>query len=76
MTAPAVLSAANEVAVEEFLAGSLHFGDIVPLVAGVLAAHRPGPATDLGAVLEADAWARGRARELGAALRAERVGSR
>lgn len=61
-TAPAVLNAANEVAVERFLAGDLAFGDIVPLVSSVLDEHEVQPADSLGTVLAADAWARGRAR--------------
>lgn len=60
-TAPAVLNAANEVAVERFLAGDLAFGDIVPVVRAVLEAHEVGPADSLDAVLEADRWARERA---------------
>ncbi len=61
-TAPAVLNAANEIAVERFLAGDLGFGDIVPLIEQVLNAHVAGPADSLEAVREADAWARDRAR--------------
>ncbi len=61
-TYPAVLAAADEVAVEEFLAGRIRFTDIPRLIEGVLAAHTPGPEDDLAAVLEADAWARRQAR--------------
>jgi len=57
-TAPAVLNAANEVAVAAFLAGRLDFPGIPRLIERVLERHRNGPATDLGAVLEADRWAR------------------
>lgn len=60
-TAPAVLNAANEVAVERFLAGALRFPEITDTVAAVLAQHQPRPAPPLDAVLEADAWARERA---------------
>jgi 1-deoxy-D-xylulose-5-phosphate reductoisomerase len=68
-TAPAVLNAANEVAVEAFLAGALPFLEIVDTVAAVLAEHEAGaehvPAEEraLGVddVLAADAWARARA---------------
>ncbi len=58
-TYPTVLSASDEVAVNAFLAGTIRFTDIVPLVQDTLAAHRPasGPLT-LEAILEADAWAR------------------
>ncbi|MGB2938445.1 MAG: 1-deoxy-D-xylulose-5-phosphate reductoisomerase [Phycisphaerae bacterium] len=63
-TLGAVLSGADEVAVEAFLAGKIRFTDIVPLVERVLEAHRPyGPSgrvadPDLEEILAADAWAR------------------
>jgi 1-deoxy-D-xylulose-5-phosphate reductoisomerase len=60
-TAPAVLNAANEVAVRRFLDGELRFGDIVPAVASILADHDEQAADTLAAVLAADAWARERA---------------
>lgn len=57
-TAPAVLNAANEVAVAAFLAGSIRLPAIAACVEHVLAEHRPRPADRLETVLEADAWAR------------------
>jgi 1-deoxy-D-xylulose-5-phosphate reductoisomerase len=57
-TAPAVLNASNEVAVARFLQREIRFPAIVEIVASVLERHRADPAEDLGAVLEADAWAR------------------
>ncbi|HEX8212972.1 MAG TPA: 1-deoxy-D-xylulose-5-phosphate reductoisomerase [Longimicrobium sp.] len=57
-TAPAVFNAANEVAVAHFLGGSLGFPGIAEAVGETLAQWRGGPADSLGAVLEADAWAR------------------
>ncbi len=66
-TAPAVYNAANEVCVAAFLAGEMRFTDIVPTIAGVLAAHDvPSSGTDLTVddVLAADAWARDRAGRL------------
>ena len=63
-TYPAVLNAANEVAVGAFLAGKLGFPDIVGVAEEVLAAHDPSSAVELGAVIEADAWARSRAEEI------------
>jgi 1-deoxy-D-xylulose-5-phosphate reductoisomerase len=57
-TAPAVLNAANEVAVAAFLAGRLDFPGIPRLIERVLDRHRNCEARDLGAVLEADRWAR------------------
>jgi 1-deoxy-D-xylulose-5-phosphate reductoisomerase len=61
-TSPAVLNAANEVAVESFLAGQLRFTDIAMLNAKVLDAHSTQAVTDLDELLEADRWARDHAR--------------
>ena len=61
-TCPAVLNAANEVAVEHFLNGQLRFLDIAALNERVLEAHDPQPVTDLDSLLEADRWAREHAR--------------
>jgi 1-deoxy-D-xylulose-5-phosphate reductoisomerase len=64
---PAVLNAANEVAVAAFLAGELAFLDIAVLVEDVLAAWRdqgaPAP-NHVDDVLAADAFARRRARTI------------
>jgi 1-deoxy-D-xylulose-5-phosphate reductoisomerase len=57
-TAPAVLNAANEIAVEAFLAGRLPFTAIPRVIEETLDSVRTAPASDLGAVLEADAEAR------------------
>ena len=57
-TAPAVLNAANEIAVEAFLAGGLPFTGIGRVIETTLARCEAGPAADLAAVLEADARAR------------------
>ena len=56
--APAVLNAANEVAVEAFLCGRLRFTEIASVIQRTLDLHRGGSADDLGSVLEADAAAR------------------
>jgi 1-deoxy-D-xylulose-5-phosphate reductoisomerase len=65
--APAVLNAANEVAVAAFLAGRIPFPAIAGTCAAVLDRHLASPArgelTDLDTVLEADRWARARADE-------------
>lgn len=58
-TAPAVLNAANEVAVAEFLAGRIAFPEIWEIVAAVLDRSPDAPAGDLQAVLAADRAARG-----------------
>ncbi len=64
-TAPAVFNAANEVCVDAFLAGGLPFTAIVDTIADVLGEHDvsscAGPLT-VADVLDADAWARERAR--------------
>jgi len=57
-TCPAVLNAANEVAVRRFLAGEIRFTDIAELIAAALGEHRVAPAPDLDAIAAADAWAR------------------
>src|SRR5213593_2079503 len=62
-TAPAAFNAANEVAVELFLAGRIRFGGIAETIGRVLDAHRQADAASLAAVLAADAEARRRARE-------------
>jgi len=57
-TAGAILNAANEVAVEAFLAGRIPFGQIVRIVESALDAITPQSASDLSTVLAADAAAR------------------
>lgn len=56
--APALLSAANEIAVEAFLARRIGFLDIAAIVEGVLDELGTMPADTLDAVLEADRAAR------------------
>ena len=63
-SAPAVLNAANEVAVAAFLNGKLRFVDIAALIAAVLDDHSTVPVTTLDQVLELDRWARQRAGQL------------
>ncbi|MCR4433122.1 MAG: 1-deoxy-D-xylulose-5-phosphate reductoisomerase [Caldiserica bacterium] len=57
-TAPTVLSAADEVAVEAFLGGRISFTRIVQVVEEVLSCHVPLSGETLEEVLEADRWAR------------------
>ena len=57
-THPAVLNAANEVAVEAFLAGRLAFTDIPVLITAVLARMPVSAADELATILTADAEAR------------------
>ena len=67
-TAPAVLNAANEIAVQAFLDGRLHFPGIAQLVESVLEALPARAADTLAAVRMADAEARAQARKLLAAM--------
>lgn len=57
-TAPAVLNAANEAAVQAFLERKITFGRIVQLVADAIDAIPPQPADDLATIFDADAQAR------------------
>ena len=57
-TAPAILNAANEVAVEAFLAGRLRYTAIAQVIGDTLDRVARAPAEELGAILEADARAR------------------
>ncbi len=62
-TYPAVLCAADEVAVDRFLSHRIGLPDIARLVADALEHHRGRARPTLDEVLEADAWARQRALE-------------
>jgi len=57
-TLPAVLNAANEVAVERFCRRELGFTGITASVARVMDAHRVVDSPSLDQILEADRWAR------------------
>jgi 1-deoxy-D-xylulose-5-phosphate reductoisomerase len=63
-TAPARLSAGNEVAVEAFLAGRLRWAQIADVCDGVLARHDGGRGSTLDEVIDADLSAREHATEL------------
>jgi 1-deoxy-D-xylulose-5-phosphate reductoisomerase len=60
-TAPAVLNAANEVAVAAFLGRRLNFAGIAGVIESVLQQHQTRPVDSLEDALAADAWARERA---------------
>jgi 1-deoxy-D-xylulose-5-phosphate reductoisomerase len=67
---PAVLNAANEIAVERFLAAELPFTAIVDIVRRVLDLHS-GHVSEIASVEDAlhwDAWARNEARGIDVAL--------
>ncbi|MGH8023741.1 MAG: 1-deoxy-D-xylulose-5-phosphate reductoisomerase [Limisphaerales bacterium] len=57
-TLPAVLNAANEVAVEAFVNGKISFPEITDRVQRTLDAHRVIDHPTLAQIFEADAWAR------------------
>lgn len=57
-TAPAILNAANEVAVAAFLDGRVRFTDIARIVESTLISVASGPAVELGVILETDRRAR------------------
>ena len=60
-TMPAVVNAADEVAVEAFLSGRIPFAGIWRTIERVMSEHAVRPCDDFDAVFGADAWARGRA---------------
>jgi len=57
-TSAAVFNAANEAAVQEFLAGKIKFVNIVELVERCLNKHNVKTSASLEELLQADAWAR------------------
>ena len=63
-TAPAVLNAADEIAVEAFLEHRIRFSDLTVVIETVLDAHEPGPVDTVAQVLAADGWARDYARRI------------
>jgi 1-deoxy-D-xylulose-5-phosphate reductoisomerase len=63
-TAPAVYNAANEVCVEAFVGGRLHFTGILETLAQVLDEHEVGNVESLSDVETAESWARARATQL------------
>ena len=63
-TMPCVMNAANEVAVEAFLQGSLGFLAIYDIIEETMAARASQQDLSLGLLFEEDAWARAYARQL------------
>ena len=57
-TLPAVLNAANEIAVQAFLDGTIGFMDIPRVIQSVMHRHKPAETLTLEVILEADIWAR------------------
>lgn len=60
-TMPAVLNAANEVAVEAFLQGRIGFDQIPHVVASTMQGHKATPLREVETVLEADRWGKAKA---------------
>ncbi len=63
-TVPAVLNAANEVAVNAFLRKEIGFNDIPVIIKKTMCFHKKRADADIAAVVEADGWAREKAREI------------
>ncbi len=57
-TLPAVMNAANEIAVQAFLEQTIQFIDIPRIISQVMDAHKTVPKPELSHILQADAWAR------------------
>ena len=61
---PAVLNAANEIAVDAFLKNKIKFGDIYRVVRGTMDAHDPREFSSIDEIVDIDWWARDKATEL------------
>jgi len=57
-TMPAVMNAANEIAVESFLEGKLGFKEITVMVEKIMGQHRVIDSPSLSEIMAADSWAR------------------
>ncbi len=65
---PAVMNAANEIAVESFLEGRITFLQISRLIEETMSAHAPHSLASVEEVLDADRWGRMKAREISAVM--------
>ncbi len=63
-TLPAVMNAANEVAVAAFLNLKTDFPGIMRIVSECIEAHTPVDNPDLSSIIDADRWAREKAASL------------
>jgi 1-deoxy-D-xylulose-5-phosphate reductoisomerase len=63
-TMPAVLNAANEVAVNAFMQRQIGFNDISVVIKNTMYLHERKPALEIDAVVEADRWAREKAERI------------
>jgi len=68
-TMPAVLNAANEIAVEAFCERKIRFTDIPEIVAKTMDSHRPVSHPQLDEILDADRWAREKAKSIATLLK-------
>ena len=64
LTFPAVMNAANEVAVMAFLEGKIALTRIVEIVQSIVDEHEPATVVSIVNIERADAWARARAAEI------------
>jgi 1-deoxy-D-xylulose-5-phosphate reductoisomerase len=62
-TMPAVLNAANEIAVQAFLDDKIRLSDIPRIIESVMNEHAVQSASNLEAILESDVWGRAKANE-------------
>ena len=63
-TMPAVLNAANEVAVQAFLNGSISFTGIPKIIKKIMRKHQPKKVRKISDIMQADLWARAEAKKL------------
>ncbi|MDP3111155.1 MAG: 1-deoxy-D-xylulose-5-phosphate reductoisomerase [Thermodesulfovibrionales bacterium] len=63
-TMPAVLNAANEVAVDAFLQKKIGFNDIPVIIKETMNSHRKEAVREIDVVIEADRWAREKAKAI------------
>jgi len=68
-TMPAVLNAANEVAVNAFLKGMIRFTEIPVIINKTMNYHSIMPDAEIDIVIEADRWARRKAEEVIGAMK-------
>ena len=61
---PAVMNGANEVAVDSFLKKEIGFLDIPLIIEKVMSLHEPFSVDNISSVMEADRWAREKARHI------------
>lgn len=67
-TMPAVMNAANEIAVDAFLHGGIRFTDISDIISDAMKAHTPQEVDTVEVALGADRWSRAKAESLVHAL--------